>query len=92
MMHLMVKRAQLQSVLILDHHAFKPGVGRRGGQRIVLQMKQNMDGVHCDDKVDQNRSKKDQVFDRVHLQARPWPNVNIAMVQRMDMFIQKTDV
>ena len=91
-MHLVVERAELQPVLILDHHSFKPCVGRGGRQRIVLQMKQNMDGVRCDDQVDQNRSEKDQVFDRVHRQARPWSHVNVAMVQRMDMFIQKRDV
>ena len=51
-----------------------------------------MNRVRCDNKVDHDRSEKDQVFDRVHRQARPWSHVNVAMVQRMDMFIQKRDV
>jgi len=75
MMHLVVERAELQPVLILDHHSFKPCVGRGGRQRIVLQMEQDMDGVRCDDEVDQNGSEKDQVFERVHRRADQGPTL-----------------
>ena len=67
-------------------------MSRGGGQRIVLQMEQNMDGMRGNDKVDHDRSEKDHVLDGVHRQARPRSHVDVAMVQRMNMFVEKRNV
>ena len=59
------------------------------GERIILQMKQDMHRIGCDDPMDQNGAKKNGVLNRMHRQFRPWPHIDIAVMQRMHVFIQK---
>ncbi len=48
----MVERPQRKTVLVLYDQAFKTGVRRGGGQRVVLQVEQDVDGVRGDDPMD----------------------------------------
>ena len=42
--------------------------------------------------VDQHRAQKDQVFNGVHRQARPRADIDVAVVQRVHMFVKERNV
>ncbi len=52
--HLVMERPQLQAVLALYQHAFKARMCRRSRQRVVLQVKQDVERVCGNHKMDQH--------------------------------------
>ena len=88
-MHLMVKCSQLKTILIFNNKLFKSRMRSCRAQRIILQMKQDMDGMGCNHSVDQHRRQKYYMLNRVHRQARPRTDINVTMMQKMHMFVKE---
>ena len=88
-MHLMVKRSQLKTILIFNNKLFKSRMRCCRAQRIILQMKQDMDGMGCNHPLDQYRRQKYYMLNRVHRQARPRTDINVTMMRKMQMFIKE---
>ena len=89
LMHLMVKSSQLKTILILNNKLFKTRMRCCRAQCIILQMKQDMDGMGCDHPVDQYCRQKYYMLNRVHRQARLRTDINVTMTQKMHMFVKE---
>jgi len=54
--HLVVERAQSQSIFVLYDQSLEPCMRRCSGQRVVLQVEQNVDRVCGNNPMDQDRA------------------------------------
>ena len=87
--HLMVKCAERKAIFVLHQQSFESGMRGRGGQRLMLHMKQDMDWMRRNDPVNQNRAKEKQMLDRVHRQAGPRTDIDVPVVDGMGQFVER---
>ena len=88
MMHLVMKHSKLKALATCDPYSFKTCMRRDRVNRVEHQVADHMHRMRRDDEMDQARTKIKQVLNRVHRQARPWPDVGVSMMQRVET-IQK---
>ena len=67
------------------HHAIEAAVATGWGQRRVLGVEEEVQGVAGHDEVDEHDRKVEQVLHGVHGQPRPRPGVLVQMVQILRM-------
>ena len=82
MMHLMMKGAKFQPVLVFHNQTFKPCMRSGSGQCIILQVIQDMNWMSGNHPMDQHGAQVNDMLNRMHRQPRPWANVYISMMQR----------
>ena len=87
-MHLVMKIAQRQCITILDQQGVKTGMRRDSRQRLMLHVEQDQHRVRRDYKMNENGAEKQQMFHRMHRQARPWTNAGVSMVKGVGHSIQ----
>ena len=62
------------------------------GQRVILKMKKDMQRMSRNHKMDQDRPKKDEVLNGVHRHTRPRAHIDVTVMQRVDVFVEKRDM
>lgn len=93
MMKLVVEIAQMKAFFVAKQHAFEPGVRCDREKAVKHQVENDVDGVGCDGKVDEDRTEIEGMFNRMHRQAGPWADIAVAVVQCVeaihDICVQK---
>lgn len=79
----MVEHTKVHAFFVAEPEPFEPGMRGDGQQRIEHQVKDQVHWVRRYGEVDDDRSKIEQVFDGVHRQPRPRPDVSVAVMQRV---------
>ena len=86
-MQLMKEIAQARVFATGDRNRLEPAMCRGRTQSIPADMEYDMQGMRWQDQVYQNNRKIDRALNRVHRHARPWPNIDIAVVKGMEIFV-----
>ena len=86
-MQLMKEIAQARVFATCDRNRLEPAMCRGRTQSIPADMEYDMQGMRWQDQVYQNNRKIDRALNRVHRHARPWPNIDVAVVKGMEIFV-----
>ena len=81
--HLVVEITQMQALAPAGPNPFEAGMGGYGIKAKEHQMTDQVHGMGWDNEMDQRGAEIKQVFNRVHGQAGPRPDIGISMMQRM---------
>ena len=90
MMKLVVEMAKYHPTALAKKHLMEAGVAKNGGQRQHVAMEHDQHRMRRHHQVDQHRAEIDDMFDRMHRNARPGDDIPIAMMHRMDMAVELT--
>ena len=91
-MQLMMEMPNRQTAFIFDQQRIKPCMAKGCPQRQKIEMQNNMHRMRRDHQMDQHRREIEQMFNRVHSDARERPNIDIAMMERMKPIIKRFEM
>ena len=89
MMQLVIERSQRQSAFVPDKQIFVASMGHRRPRSKIDHMEIHKDRVAGEHAMDQKRGQVEQMLSRMHGEPGPRPDIDIAVVQRMDMLIDE---
>ena len=89
MMQLVIKRSQRQSAFISNKQIFVASMGHRRPRSKIDHMKIHKDRMAGENEMDQKWRQVEQVLNGMHGEPGPRPDIDIAVVQRMDMLINE---
>ena len=87
MMQLVIERSQRQSAFVPDKQVFVASMGHRRPWSKIDHMEIHKDQMAGEQAMDQKRGQVEQMLNWMHGEPRPRPDIDIAVVQRMDMLI-----
>ncbi len=75
--------------VFVHHKIFKSGVAENGVRRLHIPVEQDVKRVAGDNQVDRKVGVEQQVFDRVHRDARPWADIDVSVVKGMGQLVER---
>ena len=88
----MVEMPNRKTPFVFNQQRIKPCMAKSRPQRQQIEMQNNMHRMGGDDKMDQHRWKIEQMFNRVHGDPRERPNIDIAMMERVEPIVKRLEV